>query len=273
MDIIIEKRNRKASLIIFCTLFLIGMMPLSASAAEVHWCYDGSLECGPDHWGTLSSEFHMCKDGTQQSPVELYRHVNSATLSAINFNYSGTPLKVKNNGHTIQVDYAPGSTATIGGQTYNLLQFHFHSRSEHTRRGRTYDMELHLVHMNDFGQLAVVGVLLTEGNYNSAIQRLWDVMPTQVGVNEVLGSQINVSDLLPSRRDYYHYSGSLTTPPCSEGVNWNVFEYPIQVSAGQLAQFRAIAISDPEGDIVFDNINRPVQPLNGRVIQEYTAGH
>lgn len=226
---------------------------LPLTAAEVHWSYEG--EAGPEHWGDLAPEFHLCKDGKQQSGIDIPGVTGVEDLANIRFRYNEVPLAIKNNGHTVQVNYAAGSSATIDGDVYELLQFHFHTPSEHKKRGQSYPMELHLVHRNGAGQLAVVGVFMKEGHFNPAIQKIWDSMPQTEGEVEV-ADVIDADAVLPRNHEFFRYAGSLTTPPCSEGVKWSVMKYPIEVSSAQIARFKAL----------FPLNARPTQPLNGRPV-------
>lgn len=224
---------------------------------ETHWGYQG--EGGPGKWGSLKHDYELCGKGHQQSPINIDQSGKGENLGAIAFSYSSTPLKVLNNGHTIQANYQPGSSIRIGEETYNLLQLHFHSPSEHQVKGASSNMEMHLVHKNDKGQLAVVGVMIKEGKADANIQAIWDNIPSEINkVKEVSGVSINATDMLPQDRSYYHYSGSLTTPPCSEGVSWFVLKTPMEASAEQISKFLSV---------VHENA-RPVQPLHGRSIVE-----
>jgi len=172
--------------------------------------------------------------------------------------YQATPLKVVNNGHAIQVNYGAGSTLTVDGKTYHLAQFHFHSPSEHTQDGKPYAMEAHLVHKADDGSLAVVGVFLKEGKENPFLARIWGHLPTEVNHEmTVAGTEVNVADLLPAKKAFFNYSGSLTTPPCSEGVTWLVMDRSVEVSKAQADKFRGL---------IHENA-RPVQPLNDRKVR------
>lgn len=228
----------------------------AAQATEVHFCYDHA-ECGPANWGNLAEEFHLCKDGLNQSPINLYRS-REARVPALKTAYKSTPLTITNNGHTAQVNYASGSTLTVGSKKYRLLQFHFHTPSEHLKDGRAFPLEAHLVHVDDYGNLAVLGIFLKEGDRTNAfLKPIFDNIPKTEGEVEVAGVDVNVSGLLPREREYYSYAGSLTTPPCSEGVSWMVLEDAVSVSKEQIEQFRAI----------FEGNARPDQPLNGRRIK------
>lgn len=220
-----------------------------------HWGYTG--EAGPAHWGDLSEAYHMCARGTHQSPVDI---ADGADVEAapVAMQYRPTPLKVVYNGHTVQVNYAAGSTLTVDGKTYHLAQFHFHSPSEHTRKGSPFPMEAHLVHKADDGSLAVVGVFLKEGSENPLLARIWPHLSGEVNREvAVEGVAVNVADLLPSEKAYYSYSGSLTTPPCSEGVTWLVMDRSVEVSKAQVERFL---------DLVNPNA-RPVQPLHDRDVR------
>jgi len=225
-----------------------------AAEGQAQWSYDGAT--GPAKWGDLAAEFTACKSGKNQSPIDI-NDTKPVKLTGIKFNYKPTTVDVINNGHTIQVNYAKGSSIDFGGKNYKLLQFHFHSPSEHTVKGKPFDMVAHLVHQADDGQLGVIGVLLKQGkNNNPAIESVWKHLPTKVGEHNKINSTLNAIDLLPTSKRYYNYSGSLTTPPCSEGVNWIVMQTPVEVSVDQIVSFRnAIALS-----------TRPVQTLNGRTV-------
>jgi carbonic anhydrase len=231
--------------------------PATEVKHEVQWGYQG--EGAPANWAKLKPEFALCGNGMSQSPIDVEKTYRTK-LDKIEFAYKETPLKIINNGHAIQVNYGPGSFVTIDGQKFELLQFHFHAPSEHTVKGAFYDMEMHLVHKNDRGDLAVVGVFMKKGKANKVIEALWNNLPKEIDKeNTVDGLSVNASGLLPADTKYYHYYGSLTTPPCSEGVSWSVLKTPVEVSEEQIEQFRKI--------MGFDN-NRPVLPLNKRFVLE-----
>jgi carbonic anhydrase len=197
--------------------------------------------------------------GKFQSPIDIRDDVAKKTdLPAIDFHYRAAPLRIIDNGHSIQVNYAPGSFITVGGKQYELVQFHFHKPSEEKINGKGYDMVAHLVHKDSDGKLAVVAVLLATGEANPLIRTLWDNPPKQKGTETAVDAvKINASDLLPKNRAYYTFPGSLTTPPCSEDVTWFVLKSPTSISADQVAQF---AKSYPMNA-------RPVQALNGREVE------
>ncbi len=225
-------------------------------SAQPHWGYTG--DTGPTHWGELSPDYAACAQGKRQSPVNI-THADHAKLPIIEFDYKPSALDIINNGHTIESDYEPGSSITIDGKTYNLVQFHFHHVSENTLNGKHFPLEGHLVHKSADGKLAVVAVFFDEGRENPAIATAWANMPKTEGKeNKPIGVKINASQLLPDDREYFTFQGSLTTPPCTEGVTWLVMAHKMTVSKEQIAAFAAL---DP-------NDYRPVQPLNGRKIVE-----
>ena len=219
-----------------------------------HWAYAGDL--APSHWGDLADQFAVCVSGASQSPINISNTIDPNPAN-IDFNYHGVPLSILNNGHTLQVNYAPGSSITIDLQQYELLQFHFHTPSEHQLAAHNFPMEGHLVHKNSHDQLAVVGVFIEEGHENPFFQTLVEHLPSHADQeNTVAGIMVNAQGLLPPDPAVYNYSGSLTNPPCSEGVNWNVMSTPIQASADQIAAFAGIMGPN----------NRPVQPMHSRLV-------
>lgn len=223
------------------------------ASGGAHWSYEGAE--GPEHWGEMSHDYATCKDGKSQSPIDL-SGAKAGKQDAIKFSYKASPKEIVNNGHTIQVNMNEGSTITVAGKTYKLLQFHFHSPSEHTVNGKPADMVAHFVHKADDGQLGVVGALLKKGKSNATLAALWKNMPTKAGDKTALKGKINVSKLMPGNKAYYNYTGSLTTPPCSEGVNWMVLQNSVDVSAEQVAAFTKL----------FPHSVRPVQSVNERTI-------
>ena len=222
--------------------------------AAPHWGYEG--EMGPWNWGGMAGDFKTCAEGKRQSPIDISM-ATVTTLPSIEVHYSPAPLKVKNNGHTAQVDYADGSYILVDGVKYNLKQFHFHSPSEHSLGGKYYDMVVHLVHKTDDDKLGVIDVMMRKGSEHPALKAVFDNMPKEAGTEtQVADAQISAADLLPKDLTYYNYTGSLTTPPCSEGVNWMVMTNTVEVSDAQVAAFTG----------VFPKSARPVQPVNGRVV-------
>lgn len=218
------------------------------------WSYEGAT--GPENWGTLSPDYALCGDGESQSPV----NISSANVGSADYvleiAYQETPITLTNNGHTIQVNYEPGSTITFDGTTYELLQFHFHQMSEHAMDDELAAMELHLVHQDDAGNLAVIGVLIQPGEANTVAENFWGQWNTEEGEADLEDVTVNIADILPDTHSYYTYEGSLTTPPCSEGVRWIVMQNPIEFSQEQI---------DTYGEILAGT-NRPVQAPNTRMI-------
>ena len=222
---------------------------------DVHWRYDGAN--APYRWGDMKSDFALCKSGTRQSPIDIRNPVVSDT-DPIRFHYEDAPLKVTNNGHTIQVDVAPGSFILHGGQRYELMQFHFHTPSEERVNGRAFDMVAHLVHKSAQGRVAVVAVLLTAGKEQAMLQHVWNAMPGSAHRSrERLDLMINAAQLLPADPAYYSFMGSLTTPPCTEGVQWLVMKTPVEISREQISHFAAL----------YPMNARPLQASNDRLIK------
>ena len=221
------------------------------------WTYSGAT--GPAKWGNLDKGFAECKLGQTQSPIDIPdASARKGDLPSLLFNYKPSPVKIIDNGHTIQVNYKPGSIFTVEGKPYELVQFHVHKPSEEKIDGKDHDMVAHLVHQGPGGKLAVIAVLLDAGRENALIKTLWDNLPREKGKENVVDAvSINAVDLLPPNKGYYTFAGSLTTPPCSADVTWFVLKTPVQVSAEEIARF---ARSYPMNA-------RPVQPLNGRDIQ------
>ncbi|MBE7469831.1 MAG: carbonate dehydratase [Anaerolineae bacterium] len=237
---------------------IVFVNPVSASG-PIHWGYEGAE--GPEFWGELSPDFALCSTGQEQTPIDVPATA-PANPADITFNYQPTALTIFNNGHTVQVNYDAGSSIDVGGKTYQLKQFHFHTPSEHTMNGQSTDLELHLVHQSADNQLAVVGVMLKQGSENPAYAPVFNNLPVQESEpSAVSGVTINAADLLPAERTYYRYNGSLTTPPCSEGVQWLLLNTPVELSSAQVSAFQAIFVHNA----------RPVQPLNGRSFLQTSA--
>jgi carbonic anhydrase len=196
-----------------------------------HWDYKAA-----DSWAALSPEFAACGTGKQQSPIDL--QPVRAEASDIVFQYAPTPGVIKDNGHTYQVDLEPGSSIVIDGERYNLLQFHVHAPSEHKVAGEEYAMEVHLVHKSAAGGLAVVGVLVDRGAANPGLATAWKKLP-RPDRSEKLKKPFNPLSLLPEDRSLYRYAGSLTTPPCSEGVVWNVLRHSVSHDSREIDVVRA----------------------------------
>lgn len=247
----------KGYLFAVVALFLLAFNYGHASESGAHWSYQG--DDGPEHWGELSAEYSRCRDGQNQSPVDLVADFTVA-LPELVFEYKGTPLRETNNGHTIMVNVEPGRNFLAipeKQQRFQLRQGHFHSPSEHTVNGEHFPMEIHLVHASEKGHLFVVGVMVEEGDENAMLNKIWSFMPEQVGQSTAAPLTVFEAGVLPPTREYFAYAGSLTTPPCSEGVSWVVLRAPLTASAAQIARFK---------ERVGAATNRPVQPQNARAI-------
>ena len=227
---------------------------------KAHWGYAGSE--GPSYWGDLSTSNVDCKIGKRQSPIDIQTQTTQFGISddGIYLDYNDVNLDILNNGHTIQVNISGDNEALINGKKYKLLQFHFHAPSEHTIDGKPIEMEAHLVHIAADGELAVIGVLMTQGETNSFIGKIFDNMPIDAhkGHNTTKSTtmSVNANDILPSSKAHWHYMGSLTTPPCTQIVQWYLLRQPITISSSQLAQFHKL----------YNGNARPTQELNKRVI-------
>jgi len=214
-----------------------------------HWDYEG--EMGPEHWG---KEFPTCGKGKSQAPLNIKGPFEKVRFNVVP-DYKPGPLKIINNGHTIQVNVVPGSKLRIDGKAFDLLQFHFHRPSEEHINGKPSAMVIHFVHKNDAGELAVLGVLLQEGNENPGIKTLWSYAPPKEGP-EVAPDNVafNPNNLLPREMEFFHYDGSLTTPPCTEKVKFFILKSQVNISKDQITQFP------------FKMNARPIQALNDRKI-------
>lgn len=240
-------------------MFLIVALTLAVRAQDhksAHWGYDGDQ--GPSHWGDLSPEFALCQSGHHQSPIDI-RNPQTADLPNLQVDYKPSPLHIIDNGHTIMIDYAPGSFIQVGDKRYMLKQFHFHRPSEEQIDGKAYEMSVHLVHSDEQGNLAVVAVLLRLGSGNALIHELWTDLPKEKEHEEQLDRvQINARALLPTNLGYYTFPGSLTTPPCTENVTWFVLKQPVTVSGAEIQRFEKL----------YRHNARPTEPLEDRVVLE-----
>jgi carbonic anhydrase len=227
---------------------------LTTPALAQHWGYSG--EAGPENWAKVDGKNMLCGIGRNQSPIDLANFVE-ADLKALKLDYKAGASEILNNGHTVQVNYAPGSTLTVDGRTFELKQFHFHAPSENRIGGKQFPLEGHLVHADKDGNLAVIALMFQEGAANPLLAKLWEKMPAKAGDKGALSTGLSATQLLPAERAYYRFNGSLTTPPCSEGVWWLVMKKPSTASKAQVEQF-----SKTMG---FAN-NRPIQPVNARPV-------
>ena len=220
-----------------------------------HWDYDG--EFGPENWGKINPAWAQCGTGKRQSPIDI-RDGMQVNLEEIDFNYGPSSFTEIDNGHTVQVNVGSGNFITVGPETYELVQFHFHRPSEERINGKGTEMVVHLVHRGAGGKLAVVAVLLERGKGNDTIQTVWNNIPLEKGQLASPGLELDPIELLPQRRAYYTYMGSMTTPPCTENVLWMVMKQPMTASPAQMALFSRL----------YPLNARPVQPGEGRMIKE-----
>ena len=220
-----------------------------------HWSYEGAG--GPEGWGQMKPEFAKCSTGSRQSPIDI-RDGIKVSLDAVAFDYKPSAFRVLDNGHTVQVNVGPGNSIEVLGRRYDLLQFHFHRPSEERIDGKQFDMVVHLVHKDLEGRLAVVAVLLERGSALPIVQSVWNNLPLEKGDEVAAKLPLDMGTLLPTERSYFTYMGSLTTPPCSEGVLWMVMKNPVQVSAEQIGIFSRL----------YPMNARPIQSASGRLIKE-----
>ncbi len=219
---------------------------------HVHWTYDREGE----DWGDLSPDFAACKNGTRQSPVDV-RGPLKRSGGKLEFKYKPSPIKLVNNGHTIQFNYEKGSTVMIDGMEYELIQFHFHTPAENREDGIIFDMEIHFVHKNKDGGLGVIGVFVERGKEHQGLKTFWNSLPMKSGEEAAPSGTVLATDFFPRDRAHFSFDGSLTTPPCSEGVKWFLFRESTTASLEQIRRFNRIV---PESA-------RKFRPLNSREIQ------
>ena len=226
-----------------------------ADAQAAHWSYAGAG--GPAEWGLMKPEFSACANGTRQSPIDIRSGVK-VDLEPIQIDYRPSGFSVVDNGHTIQVNIEGGNSIEVQGRRYDLLQFHFHRPSEERIDGRQFDMVAHLVHKDPEGRLAVIAVLLDRGSAHPLVQTVWNNLPLEKGTEMRVRNGLDMNHLLPADRRYYTYMGSLTTPPCSEGVLWLVLQQPVPVATDQINVFLRL----------YPMNARPIQSASGRLIKQ-----
>ena len=230
--------------------------PVAAGhGSAAHWDYVGSG--GPDTWGQMKPEFAACGSGTRQSPIDI-RDGIKVNLDPVLFDYKPSAFRVIDNGHTVQVNVGPGNSIEVMGRRYDLLQFHFHRPSEERINGKQFDMVAHLVHKDLDGRLAVVAVLLERGSAHPLVQNVWNNLPLEKGEDVAARTTLDLNTLLPTERSYFTYMGSLTTPPCSEGVLWMVMKTPMPIAPEQIGVFGRL----------YPMNARPIQSVAGRLIKE-----
>jgi carbonic anhydrase len=225
-----------------------------------HWKYEGAE--GADKWGELWPDWAKCRTGVEQSPIDLPKKGEKpAKTVALATAYSKVALQILNNGHTVQVPTTQGGKFTVEGVDYELLQFHLHAPSEHTVAGTKFDGELHLVHKNAKGDLAVIGLLLKKGKENKTLAPVFAAVPAEEShePTPVAATTIDLAPLVPAKAAYYSYAGSLTTPPCSEGVKWFVLTKPVEISEAQLKKFQGVMHGENA---------RPTLQLGARKVEE-----
>lgn len=233
-------------------LLFTGIANAQASGAD--WSYEG--ETGPDAWGHLSPSFAACAVGRNQSPVDI-RGAFKATRHDFRADYRHGGEEILNTGHTVQINFAPGDTLKLDDGVYELKQVHFHTPSENRIAGKSFPLEAHFVHMDTKGNAAVIAVMFQEGKANPAIKRISAFLPYDTGLSTKLMTKMTANQMMPPSKKYYRFSGSLTTPPCSEGVRWLVMKQPLNASKEQIQNL---------AKAMHSHNSRPVQPLNGRVI-------
>lgn len=247
---------RISVLSLFISSCVYDSVVIPTDCTNIHWTYNMTLS-GQDHWVDLCTGYNACS-GMSQSPVNISGAMTLSTLSKLTFSYSTTTVEIENNGHTIEFVCEPGSRLTIGGTQYELLQFHYHAQSEHQVNGNNYPLEVHFVHKASDSDYAVVGVFFAEGAANTLFTEYLSHFPHEEGIYTD-HSEIELNELLPVNKSYFHYSGSLTTPPCSEVVHWYVLKNIITASASQINQFQAL----------LKNNSRHIQDLKGRKIYSF----
>lgn len=233
---------------------------LLAGAHSAHWGYTGHE--GPSNWGDLDPKYTMCKAGKSQSPINISNDSIVATtgLEKIEFNYTTKANSIINNGHTVQVNFDAGSSIKVDGIEFELKQFHFHTPSENNIDSKSFPLEAHFVHASKDGKLAVVALMFEEGEENPVLKKLWSKMPHEAGESNSCGVGVKgINKLLPKDRAYYRFNGSLTTPPCSEGVRWFVMKDYSTISKEQVEQFL---------HLMHHANNRPIQPINARKVMK-----
>ncbi len=227
----------------------------AATPESVRWAYDGKT--GPHAWGRLRPEFATCGNGQRQSPIDIRDGV-ALDLEPLQFDYRASAFAVIDNGHTVQVNVAPGNFIEAQGTRWQLQQFHFHRPSEERLDGRRFEMVVHLVHRHDDGRLAMLAVLLERGAAQPLLQTVWNHLPLEKHEEATARVMLDINQLLPDDRRYYTYMGSMTTPPCSEGVLWLVLQKPVQLSDRQIDIFARL----------YPMNARPVQSASGRMIKQ-----
>ena len=249
----IGKYIKISTFVLTAALLAVGSMLLAAE--DRHWSYSG--ETGPKNWAKLSPEFAACNSGFNQSPIDISKTF-PAELEALQFNYISKSTMIVNNGHTVQIDVGPDSWVRAGGENFELLQLHFHSPSEHQINGELFPLEGHFVHQNESGALAVVSILFRAGEWNTGLERIGTAAPEALNQPEPIDLDFAELELYGDHKSYYRYNGSLTTPPCTEGIQWYVLKNPGHIAPEQAANFVKLIGKDARGP----------QPINARIVLE-----
>ncbi len=242
----------------FVTSFSIGIAAQDSEDKPVHpWGYEGGT--GPLHWGEMEQDHEkhlMCREGVRQSPINI-DHVPGFKLEKLDIHYFKTPIRLINNSHTIMLNYRKGSFVEWEGEIFDLVQIHFHHPSEHLINGKSFPMEIHMVHKTKDHQYVVIAVFAQYGKENNTIQKMWDHIPIHINGKFFNAKKfVNAEKLLPLSKKYYFYNGSLTTPPCTENVTWFILETPIEMDKKQVMHFQKF----------IDDNARPVQDVNHRIV-------
>ncbi|URQ61185.1 carbonic anhydrase family protein [Pantoea alhagi] len=241
------------------TIAVLLSLPLAwatSALAENQWSYEGSAS--PGHWSELNEQWFFCNKGRYQSPIDISDPV-AGNLPPLTVDFSTQAASIINNGHTIQIAVGHGNSFMLDRQSWELKQFHFHTPSENHINGQSFPLEAHFVHANRNGEWAVVAVMLVAGKPNPALDWILDALPQRQNQEKALHKNFSLASLFPQDKHYYRFSGSLTTPPCTEGVIWLVMKQPVEASKAQLARF---------AQAMHRANNRPLQPLHGRQIVE-----
>jgi carbonic anhydrase len=225
-----------------------------AGAQTTQWSYEGKI--GPERWAKLDRAYLTCTNGNQQSPLDI-RGAKPTSLPPLEFHYRSGLITLVNNGHTLEGNVEPGSYLIVDGDRYDLIDFQFRHPSEQAVKGQLSDMEVQLLHKNAEGKMAMVSIRMNEGHPNVVLAALWPFLPTQAGKSTKTTDMVNPAGFLPADRGYWTYQGSLTTPPCTEGVQWFAFKQEIELSRDQLQAFGAL----------YTRNSRPLQPPHDRKIQ------
>jgi len=235
---------------------IISTLMITACSNNPHWGYQGAE--APEYWGRLAPEFITCDTGKNQTPINIAGAIK-ANLAPLVINFHANKQSVINNGHTIQVTAEGGSSIVVDGERFELKQLHFHTPSENHIDGQSFPMEVHFVHANEKGELLVLGMMFKQGRANEALMSTWQQLPIMINQTQTLDVPINLENLLPKNLSYYRFNGSLTTPPCTEGVRWIVLKEAVTASVEQIEKFDLL---------MGHHTNRPLNPLNARVILE-----